>query len=232
MMRLQVAIDGPAGSGKSTVARQVARTLGYVYIDTGALYRAVTLQALRAGISLHDESALADIARTMRFEFKNRGNGEQGVFLDGEDVTAALRSPAVNEAVSLVAKLPEVRRELTRREQALGAAGGVVMDGRDIGTVVLPQAEVKVFLTASLEERVRRRLKELESRGFSASPEAVREEVLLRDREDTTRALAPLEPAPDAYILDTTRLSPGEVAAQIVTLVRERAGIPSGKGEE
>jgi cytidylate kinase len=227
MKKLQIAIDGPAGSGKSTVARRVAQALGYLYVDTGAMYRAVTLAALRRGVSLGDEEALAQLAAAVRIELKSMPDGGQAVFLDGEEVTQAIRSPEINGAVSQVAKVYGVRQVLTRRQQELGASGGVVMDGRDIGTVVLPQAEVKVFLTASLEERTRRRLKELRERGFALSESELREEVLRRDQEDTGRALAPLKPAPDAVVLDTSHLSPEEVTARIVALVRERAGSPS-----
>jgi cytidylate kinase len=176
---------------------------------------------------LGDEEALAQLAAAVRIELKSMPDGGQAVFLDGEEVTQAIRSPEINGAVSQVAKVYGVRQVLTRRQQELGASGGVVMDGRDIGTVVLPQAEVKVFLTASLEERTRRRLKELRERGFALSESEVREEVLRRDQEDTGRALAPLKPAPDAVVLDTSHLSPEEVTARIVALVRERAGSPS-----
>ncbi|HHY92027.1 MAG TPA: (d)CMP kinase, partial [Firmicutes bacterium] len=134
MKKLQVAIDGPAGSGKSTVARQVAQLLDYLYLDTGAMYRAVTLQALRAGIPLDDEASLTQLAGRTRIEFKKLPDGGQAVFVNGEEVTDVLRSPVINDAVSRVAKVPGVRRELTRQQQALGAGGGVVMDGRDIGT--------------------------------------------------------------------------------------------------
>lgn len=224
MKKLKVAIDGPAGSGKSTVARLVAQALGYLYVDTGAMYRAVTLAALRAGVPLVDEEALGHLAARIKIDLKPLPDGGQAVFLNGEEVTQAIRSPEVNAAVSQVAKVYGVRRILTDRQRELGASGGVVMDGRDIGTVVLPQAEVKVFLTASLEERTRRRLKELKDRGFALSENEVREEVLRRDREDSGRALAPLKPAPDAIVLDTSHLTPEEATARIVALVRERAG--------
>ncbi|MGI6604365.1 MAG: (d)CMP kinase [Firmicutes bacterium] len=222
MRGLQVAIDGPAGSGKSTVARRVARELGYLYIDTGAMYRAVTLQALRRGVPIDDPVALECLARETRVEFVSQEDGVQAVYLNGEEVTRALRSPEVNEMVSHVAKVPGVRRELTRLQQKLGAAGGVVMDGRDVGTVVLPQAEVKVFLTASIEERVRRRLREMEDRGYPVSTVAVKREVLARDCEDESRALAPLKPAADAVLLDSTYLSVNQVVKKIVSLVRQR----------
>jgi cytidylate kinase len=222
LAKLQVAIDGPAGSGKSTAARLVARELGYVYIDTGALYRAVALVALGMHIGGNEEEALAKLASTLEVDVRIQPGGALAYFIEGEDVTAKLRSPEVNRLVPYVAKLPAVRTTVTKKLQRLAKRGGIVMDGRDIGTVVLPSAGVKIFLTADLATRVARRKKELSERGFSQSVNAVKEEVLRRDQEDSSRQLAPLKPAPDAYILDTTNLSPDQVVQAIVNLVKQK----------
>lgn len=222
MVKLQIAIDGPAGSGKSTAARQVARELGYVHIDTGALYRAVALLALRKEIDFNDSEALASLAKLLDLGVRPRPDGSPAYFIAGEDVTGTLRSPEINNKVSRVAKIPAVRTQVTQKLQALGQLGGVVMDGRDIGTVVLPTADVKVFLTADLATRVGRRQQELSERGFCLPASAIRDEVLQRDREDSGRQVAPLKPAADACILDTTDLSPEEVVQAIIGLVKQR----------
>lgn len=201
-----IAIDGPAGSGKSTVARAVAAALGVAELDTGAMYRAVTLAALRAGVALDDGRALADVTRAMVVTMNDR------VLLDGEDVSADIRSAEVSNAVSTVAAHPEVRRELVRRQRAWVAEhdGGVV-EGRDIGTVVFPDASLKVFLTASEEERARRRRAE-GSDEHSA-------DLARRDRLDSTRAASPLKPADDALVIDSTGESVEAVVAKILAEV-------------
>ncbi|NLG87437.1 MAG: (d)CMP kinase [Firmicutes bacterium] len=222
MTNLQIAIDGPAGSGKSTAARQVAKELGYIYVDTGALYRAVALVALRQKIDCSDENLLARLAQTLDVDIRPQSDGNPAYFIKGEEVTDKLRSPEVNNIVSQVAKIPAVRTAVTQKLQAIGNLGGIVMDGRDIGTVVLPTAEVKVFLTADLATRVARRQQELLERGFDLPSDVVKEEVLKRDHEDSKRMLAPLKPASDAYILDTTKLTPEQVVQTIVDLVRQK----------
>lgn len=220
--KMQIAIDGPAGSGKSTAARRVAQALGYAHIDTGVLYRAVALIALRQEVDFKDNKTLALLAELPDLEVKLKSNGSPVYFIAGEDVSAELRSPDVNRKVSQVAKIPAVRSKVTHKLKDLGRQGGIVMDGRDIGTVVLPAADVKIFLTADLATRVARRQQELSNKGFSLSVSAVENEMLQRDREDSGRQIAPLKPAPDAYILDTSDLTAEEVVQKIISLVKQR----------
>lgn len=216
-----VAIDGPTGSGKGTVARRVARALGFRHVDTGAMYRAVAWKALREGVPLDDLQAVAELARRTRVDLDTEPEGNR-VWCDGEDVTDAIRSVPVNAAVRRVAANPGVRSVLTERQRALAREGGVVVEGRDIGTVVLPDADVKVYLVASLEERARRRWQELRARGEDVSLEAVRELVREDDEAAQTRAVAPLRRAEDAVVVDSTSRSPEEVAEEIARLVRSR----------
>ncbi len=213
-----VAIDGPAGAGKSTVASAVARRLGFTRIETGALYRAVALLALRQGVRLDDEAALARLAEGLDLHFDPRPDGTNRVLLDGGDVTEALRAPEVSEAASRVAALPAVRAALLGLQRRLGRSGGVVLEGRDIGTVVFPDAEVKVFLTASPQERAARRLAQLRARGVQADPEQVLEAIERRDAQDAGRSVAPLVAAPDAVVIDSTGRSVDEVVDAIVQL--------------
>ncbi|KUK12680.1 MAG: Cytidylate kinase [Moorella sp. 60_41] len=220
-MRDNIAIDGPAGAGKSTVARQVAEKLGYLYIDTGAMYRALTWKALSQGLDLSDEEGLSALAASTSLELKPLASGVTAVFCDGRDVTRQIRSPEVSQTVSRVAAVPGVRRELVKHQRKMAAGGGVVMDGRDIGTHVLPEAAYKFFLTASLEERARRRWRELVSQGKGVTLEQVKEEIAERDRRDSRRPVAPLRPAPDAVVIDTTDLSPEEVTAHILCIIRQ-----------
>ncbi|NLM36897.1 MAG: (d)CMP kinase [Firmicutes bacterium] len=216
--QITIAIDGPAGSGKSTVAKRVADSLGILYLDTGAMYRAVTLKALRAGLALDDEAALAKLAASTVLEFKQTADGVYHLFMDGEDVSAQIRTAPVTKAVSPVSAVAGVRQVLVKQQQRIGRQGGVVMDGRDIGTVVLPHADLKIFLTASISERARRRWLELQAKGDTISIEEVKEDLKRRDAYDSGRAVAPLRPAPDSVILDTTALSIEEVVARILAL--------------
>lgn len=218
--RVRIAIDGPAGAGKSTVARLVAQRLGYVYIDTGAMYRALTFKALELGLDLNDADALGELAERADIRLSACGaSGEPRVLLDGRDVTALIRTPDINRGVSLVARVPAVREALVRLQRAQAEAGGVVMDGRDIGTVVLPEAEYKFFLTASLEERARRRGRDLASQGYATAPAEVEAEVARRDLLDSQRAVSPLRQAEDAEVVDTTAMSLDEVVDLILARV-------------
>lgn len=213
-----VAIDGPAGAGKSTVARRVADRLGYLYIDTGGMYRALTLKALRVGVDPADGAAVARLASSTRISVDSSGR----ILLDGEDVTAAIRCPAVSAAVSQVAGWPAVREILTRRMRELARCGGAVLEGRDVGTCVVPHADCKVFLTASPEERAKRRWKELREAGYAVSLAEVYENLVTRDRADSNRGLAPLTVAEDAVVIDTTDLDVEETVEAVLRLCTDR----------
>lgn len=213
-----VAIDGPAGAGKSTIARSVAERLGFLYIDTGAMYRAIALWALRTGTALDDMHRLEVLAVTSELELIGPGR----ILLNGEDVSDAIREPAVSEAASKVAVVSGVRRALVEKQQALGETTSVVMEGRDIGTVVFPEAQVKFYLDANPRIRADRRALELNERGQDFSLEDLEREIEDRDRRDRARAHSPLRQAEDAVYLDTSTLSPVEVEDEILRVVRAR----------
>ncbi|RME26967.1 MAG: (d)CMP kinase [Deltaproteobacteria bacterium] len=222
-----MAIDGPAASGKGTVARAVADVLGYRYLDTGAMYRALALVARQRGVPLTDEAALADLARSVRMEFRAAdGPGPARIFVDGHDLSEAIRTQQVGEDASAIAVYPAVRRALVALQQALAAEGGVVVDGRDIGTVVLPDAELKIYLDATPEERARRRWAELQSRGVDVGLDEVLAEIHRRDRQDSGRATGPLRKADDAITIDTTGRPPDDVLAEILARAAERGARP------
>ena len=218
-----VAIDGPSGAGKSTAGREVAERLGYTYVDTGAMYRALALKALREEVPLDSESALAELSRATGIELRDGG---RQVFLDGTEVTGEIRSREVSAAASRVSVHPQVRRDMVGRQRELGRDGGVVLDGRDIGTVVFPDAEVKLYVDADPARRARRRHAELERAGACASLDAVEREVRERDHNDLHRRDSPLARAADAVVLDTTSLDPEEVVERMLAVVAARAGTP------
>lgn len=213
-----VAIDGPAGSGKSTVAKLLAKRLGFTYLDTGAIYRALGYLAKEKGVSLEDEEALAELAKEMKLSFEDSGEGIK-VILNGEDVTRAIRTEEAGMAASIVSKHPKVRKALLDLQRRFAEKGDLVAEGRDMGTVVFPNAEVKVFLTASCEVRARRRYKELKEKGMNVSFEEVLESVKKRDQQDATRSVAPLKPADDAVIIDTSNMGIEDVVNKIARLV-------------
>jgi CMP/dCMP kinase len=238
MQKLTIAIDGPAGSGKSTVARRVASLLGYLYMDSGAMYRAVALKSLRHGVPPEDEAALSAIAREALVELR-RPTAEQeaagaknGVFLDGAEVTEDIRTGDVALAASRLATIQEVRRVLVAQQQRAGAGGGIVMEGRDIGTVVFPNAELKIFLDAAPEVRAERRWKEHREKGHSIPLAEVMEEVHERDRRDRERKVSPLVRAADAVLVDNTAMGIEETARIIVMLVKDREAQAASAGRK
>lgn len=218
-----IAIDGPGSSGKGTVAKAVARDMGFQYVDTGAMYRGVALAALRRGVDWADEAGVANVADALRFQFSWDGDVLR-VSIDGDDVTREIRTEEVGQGASRVSALPAVRQALLDRQRALAAQGGVVMDGRDIGTVVLPDADLKVFLDADLNERARRRHEELIRRGDVVAYEAVRQDLATRDERDRSRKTAPLRPAEDAIILDSTELTIRQAVERVIELARPLRG--------
>jgi len=209
-MKKIIAVDGPAGAGKSTVSKIVAKSLGYTYIDTGAMYRAVALKVLQSG------KPVENVTRDIEIKLDDAAR----VFLDGMEVTKEIRTPEISRGASDVAKLGFVRKKLTELQRAMAHQGKVIMDGRDIGTQVLPNADLKIFLTATVDERARRRFEELRLKGIAADFEQVREEIILRDKQDSTREIAPLAQAEDAILLDSTHLTIDEVVAEILRMAR------------
>ncbi|HEY3284818.1 MAG TPA: (d)CMP kinase [Armatimonadota bacterium] len=216
-----VAIDGPAGAGKSTVARGVAEALGYAYIDSGAMYRAVAWLARDAGVLMDSADGLAEVARQHPMRFVRR-DGRQVLMANGRELDGEIRTPEISHLSSVVSVVPAVREALVAQQRRMGSEGDVVMEGRDIGTVVFPGAEVKVFLTASEEERARRRAEELQSRGEPVSLDQVRREVRERDARDQERAHSPLVPAKDAVEVSTDGLSVEQVIERILEICREK----------
>jgi len=215
-----IALDGPSGAGKSTVAQMAAKQLGFAYIDTGALYRAIGVAVMRTGASTKDEIAVANALPTLALSVKYQG-GEQRVFLGKEDVSDEIRTPKASLAASDVGKVPAVRDYLLELQRDLARAQPSILDGRDIGTVVLPNADVKIFITATAEERAQRRYLQLKNKGIDEPYEKVLTEVVARDEQDMNRAIAPLKQADDAVLLDTTRFSLEESVAAVVDIVKE-----------
>lgn len=220
---LQIALDGPAGAGKSTIAKTLAKKLGYVYIDTGAIYRAVTYRALEQNVGLEDGPALAEMIGNMELRLVPSESGQR-VFDNNEEVTDVIRTSEVTNNVSFVARQPEVRDALMDLQRDLARDGGIVMDGRDIGTHVLPGADLKVFMTATVEERARRRHEENVSKGLPSDFEQLKQEIALRDKRDSERVVAPLRQAEDAHFLDTTDLSIDGVVAAVEQLMKQVNG--------
>ncbi|PFN26551.1 (d)CMP kinase [Bacillus cereus] len=216
--RISIAIDGPAAAGKSTVAKVIAKKLSYVYIDTGAMYRTLTYAALEQKVDIENEEKLMEVLKNVNIEFQ-QGENTQLVFLNGQDVSEVIRTHDVTNRVSIVAKHRLVREEMVRRQQELAENGGVVMDGRDIGTHVLPDAEVKIFMLASVDERAERRHLENINKGFDSNLEQLKEEIAQRDKLDSEREVSPLKKADDALELDTTSLSIEEVVEKIMSIV-------------
>lgn len=220
MKKIVVAIDGPAGAGKSTIAKLAAEKLGYAYIDTGAMYRSVAWKFLQSGAAF-DEAFISRLSQTMLIEFKPEAKINR-VFVDGTEVTDAIRSAEVTAIVSKVAAIGDVREAMVDQQRRMGEAGGVLMDGRDIGTVVFPNAQLKIFLTASVQERAMRRYKELLAKGEQVELAQLQQDIASRDKQDSERAISPLRQAEDALLLDTSDMDISQVTEKILQLVQER----------
>lgn len=218
MKNISIAIDGPAGAGKSTISRAIAERLKFVYIDTGAMYRAVGLAALNCGFDTKNAEQVVPMLKNTKVDIKHADDGQR-VFLNGEDVTSKIRTPEVSVAASDVSAIPEVRIKLVELQRALADNENVIMDGRDIGTYVLPNADIKIFLTASPEERARRRFEELTQKGVETDFEAVRRDMEYRDVNDSSREFAPLKPAEDSITVDTTGNTQSMSVEQIYDLI-------------
>ena len=221
-----VAIDGPSGAGKATIAKSVAKTVGFSCLDTGAMFRSIAVLALEKGISLDDDAALGALAteNEIAFTFDDNEERTQHVFIAGKEVTSTIRTAEVDKAVSPVSAAPSVRAALLEQQRRIGNAGNYVVEGRDIGTTVFPQAEVKIFLTASAEERARRRVSQNEARGIgSVDYEEVLADIIRRDQADSTRAVSPLRQAEDAYLLDSSDLTIDQVVEAICSRVKQAA---------
>ena len=228
-MSFVVTIDGPAAAGKSSTARAVAARLGFLYVDTGALYRALALKLRSQGVSLEDPEAIDRCIAETRIELSG-SPAEPHVWLDGTDVSGEIRTPAVSELSSRLAAMPAVRLRLREVQRRLRDRGPLVAEGRDLGTVVFPEADVKIFLDADLEVRARRRARELVARGIAAPLDEVRSELARRDERDRSRADSPLRPAPDATVVDGSRMDVEHVVEEVLRSVRAHPGFPSGSG--
>ncbi|MBR0351816.1 MAG: (d)CMP kinase [Oscillospiraceae bacterium] len=222
-----IAIDGPSGAGKSSMARTIAEKYGFIYVDTGAIYRTVGLAAHRRGISCSDEPAIAKLLPELKIEMKYDGSGEQRMYLDGEDVSSDIRLPEISICASDVSALPAVREFLLEMQRSMARTNNVIMDGRDIGTVVLPDADVKIFLTASSAARARRRLLQLMEKGINADFDKVLEEIEYRDNQDSSREVAPLRAADDAVLVDTSDIGIEETVALLSSIIEEKLKIGS-----
>lgn len=219
-----IAVDGPSGAGKSTLAKALARELNIIYVDTGAIYRTIGLEVFRRGLDPKNEAGVSAILPELSIRMEYEDDGLQHMFLNGEDVTADIRLPSISLYASDVSALPAVRAFLLEMQRELARRNCVIMDGRDIGTVVLPDAEVKIYLTASAEERAKRRFLELAARGAGKTYQEVLEEQRLRDDNDMHRAIAPLKPAEDSVIVDTTELDFEQSKQAVLSIIRERVG--------
>lgn len=214
--KLIIAIDGPAGSGKSTVAKEVAKRLGLLYVDTGAMYRALTLKAMKENVVLNDENALVELARRTTITLKTNSDFKLSVSLDGGDVSEEIRKLYVTNNVKYIARLPKVRGEMVKLQRKAASSGGAVLEGRDIGTVVFPDADRKIYLDARVDERIKRRYDELKEMGYEITRDEIEEDVITRDHTDKTRDVAPLKKADDAVVIDTTDLAVADVADRVI----------------
>jgi cytidylate kinase len=215
-----ITIDGPAGAGKSTVSKMLARRLNFLYLDTGAMYRAVAFRAQREGVDPHDEEGLEKLCERLEISFREDREGQR-VICQGEDVTEGIRDPEIGRMASTVSMKRPVRKALVRMQRKIGSRGKIVAEGRDTGTVVFPRAKYKFFLSADPQERARRRFRELAARGLAVELEQIKKEMKERDEQDSSRQLAPLRPAEDARMIDSTGLTPEEVVGRILEMIKE-----------
>ena len=222
MAYYSIAIDGPSGAGKSSMARRIAEKYGFIYVDTGAIYRTVGLAAHRRGISCSDEAEVSELLPELKIEMKYDDSGEQKMYLNGEDVSSKIRLPEISICASDVSALPAVRAYLLEMQRSMARTNNVIMDGRDIGTVVLPDADVKIFLTASAAARAHRRLTQLMEKGINSDIDNVRKDIEYRDQQDSSREIAPLKPADDAIIVDTSDIGISETVALLSSIIEER----------
>jgi len=222
---LIIAIDGPAAVGKSTMGKLIARELGFLYIDTGAIYRAITWKVLKNNININDEEMISHLVSDIRLNIERINNQSLNdyyrIFVDGEDVTGEIRNPRIDQNVSQIARLPKVRKQLICLQRKLAEKGNIVMEGRDIGSVILPQADIKFYFTASEEERIKRRYKELIKKGYSIDYELVKKQIIQRDKIDSKRKYAPLIKAKDAILIDSTKKNIEEVKDKILKIIRK-----------
>lgn len=225
-----IAIDGPSGAGKSSLARRAAAALGFIYVDTGAIYRTVGLACHRAGVSCKDAAAVETVLPRLNIQMRYNDAGEQRMYLDEEDVSSRIRMPEISLCASDVSTLPAVRSYLLDMQRRMAKNNNVIMDGRDIGTVVLPDADLKIFMTASAAARAQRRLLELQSKGIRANFEDVLKDIEYRDKQDSSRAAAPMKAAEDAVILDTTNLNLEESYRLLGRTIREKLGLSFVQG--
>ncbi len=226
---ISIAIDGPSGAGKSTISRKAAEKFGFIYVDTGAIYRTLGLASKIYGVSLDDKAAVTAMLPKLELELKYSENGEQHMYLDGTDVSRDIRLPEVSMLASAVSAIPEVRAFLVDMQRDMAKKHDVIMDGRDIGTVILPDADLKIFLTADVADRARRRYEELRAKGMDKPFDEVLEEMKLRDKQDTARSAAPLRAAEDAVLLDTSGNSLEESVSAVCRLIAEKTGRASGE---
>ena len=216
--KLKIAIDGPAASGKSTTAKLLAKRLGYLYIDTGAMYRALTLAVLRNAIKINDVSSIVELVDKIRIDIKQSRDGLH-IYLNDEDVSEEIRLPKITEVISQISAYSEVRERMVKKQRLLAQRGGIIMDGRDIGTVVLEDADVKIFMKANIEQRSQRRFKELDKKGINVDLEEIKSEIERRDDLDSSRRVSPLRPAHNAYIIDTSKLSITQQVERIIDII-------------
>jgi len=222
---LIIAIDGPAAVGKSTMGKLIARELGFLYIDTGAIYRAITWKVLKNNININDEEMISHLVSDIRLNIERINNKSLNdyyhIFVDGEDITEEIRNPRIDQNVSQIARLPKVRKQLICLQRELAEKGNIVMEGRDIGSVILPQADIKFYFTASEEERIKRRYKELIKKGYNIDYELVKKQIIQRDKIDSKRKYAPLIKAKDAILIDSTKINIEEVKDKILKIIRK-----------